>query len=57
MSTHNICFHKENQKITVHRQLLMKSSADLSSKCALIRWIFLLHVFSSNFEKPKRTVR
>ena len=44
MSTHNICFYKENQKIILQKHffntLLIKSSADLCLKSALIRLIF-----------------
>ena len=39
MSTHNICFYKENQKASFNT-LLIKCSADLSLKSALIRLIF-----------------
>ena len=60
MSTHSICFYIDNQKqilqLSIINKPFMKSSANLSLKCALIRYIFSKR-FSSNFEKPKRTVR
>ena len=57
MSTHNICFYKENRKwyhISIIKyaphEVLCWSSVDLSIKCVFIRWIFY-YMFLSTFEK------
>ena len=57
MSTHNICFYKENQK-KWHKHHLISSLLIFFLSVPFSRQIHILpQVFSSNFEKPKRTVR
>ena len=63
MSSHNICFYKENQekkkqtkKQQSHKHHKMNPLRIFLSVLLVGRYISY-HKFSSNFEKPKRTVR
>ena len=48
---------RNEYRVSIINNPLMKFSVNLSVKCALIRCIFYLKDSPSNFEKPKRTVR